>query len=63
MKTSLPPALEPPPVPAARRQGLLTRLTNFREFTILAIIVVGCFVMSWLSPTFMTPANWSALLL
>jgi ribose transport system permease protein len=63
MKSSLQPTLEPPPAPAARRQGWLTRLTNFREFTILAIIVVGCFAMSWLSPTFMTPANWSALLL
>jgi ribose transport system permease protein len=63
MKSSLQPALEPPPVPAVRRQGWLARLTNFREFTILAIIVVGCFAMSWLSPTFMTPANWSALLL
>jgi ribose transport system permease protein len=30
---------------------------------ILAIIVVGCIAMSFLSPTFMTPGNWSALLL
>jgi ribose transport system permease protein len=63
MKSGLQPALEPPPTPTPKRQSWLARLTNFREFTILAIIVVGCFVMSWLSPTFMTPANWSALLL
>jgi ribose transport system permease protein len=30
---------------------------------ILAILAVGCIAMSFLSPTFMTPGNWSALLL
>ena len=51
------------PPPQGKAVDLLRRLTNFREFTILAIIVVGCIAMSFLSPTFMTPGNWSALLL
>ena len=51
------------PPPQGKAADLLRRLTNFREFTILAIIVVGCIAMSFLSPTFMTPGNWSALLL
>jgi ribose transport system permease protein len=57
-----PPARGLPP-PQGKAVAVLRRLTNFREFMILAIIVVGCIAMSFLSPTFMTPGNWSALLL
>jgi ribose transport system permease protein len=49
---SLPPALD-----------LFRRLTSFREFMILAIVVAGCVVMGITTPVFMTFANWSALLL
>jgi ribose transport system permease protein len=54
------PGSPPPPLKAV---AILRRLTNFREFMILAILAAGCIVMSFLSPTFMTPGNWSALLL
>jgi ribose transport system permease protein len=57
-----PPARGLPP-PQRKAVAVLRRLTNFREFMILAIIVVGCIAMSFLSPTFMTLGNWSALLL
>lgn len=39
------------------------RLTSFREFMILAIVVAGCVAMWITTPIFMTFANWSALLL
>jgi ribose transport system permease protein len=39
------------------------RLTSFREFMILAIVVAGCVVMWITTPIFMTFGNWSALLL
>jgi ribose transport system permease protein len=42
---------------------LFHRLTSFREFMILAIVVAGCVVMGITTPVFMTFANWSALLL
>jgi ribose transport system permease protein len=42
---------------------LFRRLTSFREFMILAIVVAGCVVMWITTPIFMTFANWSALLL
>ena len=41
----------------------LRRLTSFREFMILAIVIAGCLVMSITTPIFMTFGNWSALLL
>lgn len=41
----------------------LRRLTSFREFMILAIVVAGCVAMWITTPIFMTFANWSALLL
>lgn len=43
--------------------GLVSRLTGFREFMILAIVVAACIVMWVIAPIFMTFANWSALLL
>lgn len=52
-----------PALPQGKAITVLRRLTNFREFMILAILVVGCIAMSFLSPTFMTAGNWSALLL
>jgi ribose transport system permease protein len=39
------------------------RLTSFREFMIMAIVVVGCLIMWITTPIFMTFGNWSALLL
>jgi ribose transport system permease protein len=42
---------------------LARRLTSFREFMILAIVVAACIVMWVTTPIFMTFANWSALLL
>jgi ribose transport system permease protein len=42
---------------------LVSRLTSFREFMILAIVVAGCIVMWFTTPIFMTFGNWSALLL
>ncbi len=67
MKTGTEPQPESPARSSPPSQGkaadALRRLTNFREFTILAIIVVGCIAMSFVSSTFMTPGNWSALLL
>ncbi len=41
----------------------LRRLTSFREFMILAIVVAGCVLMWITTPIFMTFGNWSALLL
>src|SRR4029077_11655405 len=41
----------------------LRRLTSFREFMILAIVIAGCLVMWITTPIFMTFGNWSALLL
>jgi len=41
----------------------LKRLTSFREFMILAIVIAGCLAMSITTPIFMTFGNWSALLL
>src|ERR1700733_16213395 len=41
----------------------LRRLTSFREFMILAIVIAGCLAMSITTPIFMTFGNWSALLL
>jgi ribose transport system permease protein len=49
--------------PAPRALDLLGRLTSFREFMILAIVITGCVVMWFTTPIFMTFANWSALLL
>ena len=49
--------------PAPLILGLLGRLTSFREFMILAIVIAGCIVMWITTPIFMTFANWSALLL
>jgi ribose transport system permease protein len=49
--------------PAPRVVDLLRRLTSFREFMILAIVITGCVVMWFTTPIFMTFANWSALLL
>lgn len=49
--------------PAPLIFDLVRRLTSFREFMILAIVVVGCIVMWFTAPIFMTFANWSALLL
>jgi ribose transport system permease protein len=49
--------------PAPRALDLLRRLTSFREFMILAIVITGCVVMWFTTPIFMTFANWSALLL
>jgi ribose transport system permease protein len=49
--------------PARPILELLSRLTSFREFMILAIVVAGCIVMWLTAPIFMTFANWSALLL
>ena len=49
--------------PAPLVLDLLRRLTSFREFMILAIVITGCLVMWFTSPIFMTFANWSALLL
>jgi len=43
--------------------GLLRRLTSFREFFLLAIIVAIGLAMTVLSPYFLRPANLSALLL
>jgi ribose transport system permease protein len=48
---------------APRALDLLGRLTSFREFMILAIVITGCVVMWFTTPIFMTFANWSALLL
>jgi len=50
-----------PPAPLILE--LFGRLTSFREFMILAIVVAGCIVMWLTTPIFMTFANWSALLL
>jgi ribose transport system permease protein len=50
---------QPPPLVL----DLLRRLTSFREFMILAIVITGCVVMWFTTPIFMTFANWSALLL
>jgi ribose transport system permease protein len=53
-----------PEIPYRQRiSELIGRLTDFREFMILAIILLGCVVMSFASPIFMTFGNWSALLL
>ena len=41
----------------------LRRLTSFREFMILAIVIAGCLFMWITTPIFMTFGNWSALLL
>ncbi len=41
----------------------LTRLTGFREFTLLVIIVVGGAIMSFASPVFLTFGNFSAMFL
>jgi ribose transport system permease protein len=49
--------------PAPLVLDLLKRLTSFREFMILAIVVTGCVVMWFTTPIFMTFGNWSALLL
>lgn len=49
--------------PAPLVLDLLRRLTSFREFMILAIVVTGCVVMWFTTPIFMTFGNWSALLL
>jgi ribose transport system permease protein len=49
--------------PAPLVLDLLRRLTSFREFMILAIVITGCVVMWFTTPIFMTFANWSALLL
>ena len=49
--------------PAPLILGLFSRLTSFREFMILAIVVAGCIAMWLTTPIFMTFANWSALLL
>jgi len=49
--------------PAPLILDLFSRLTGFREFMILAIVVAGCVVMWVTTPIFMTFANWSALLL
>lgn len=49
--------------PAPLVLDLFRRLTSFREFMILAIVVAGCVVMWITTPIFMTFANWSALLL
>jgi ribose transport system permease protein len=49
--------------PAPRALDLLGRLTSFREFMILAIVITGCVVMWFTTPIFMTFGNWSALLL
>jgi len=49
--------------PQSGSRQLIGRLTNFREFMILAIIIFGCVLMSFASPIFMTFGNWSALLL
>jgi ribose transport system permease protein len=56
-------ALTRPVLPKPTVAEWLRRLTNFREFMILAIILAGCFAMTFASPTFMTVGNWSALLL
>ncbi|HYY29388.1 MAG TPA: ABC transporter permease [Chthoniobacterales bacterium] len=39
------------------------RLTSFREFMIMAIVIAGCLAMWITTPIFMTFGNWSALLL
>jgi len=49
--------------PAPLVLDLLRRLTSFREFMILAIVITGCVVMWFTTPIFMTFGNWSALLL
>jgi ribose transport system permease protein len=49
--------------PAPLGLDLFRRLTSFREFMILAIVVAGCMVMWVTTPIFMTFGNWSALLL
>jgi ribose transport system permease protein len=49
--------------PAPLGLDLFRRLTSFREFMILAIVVAGCMVMWVITPIFMTFGNWSALLL
>ena len=49
--------------PAPLILDLFSRLTSFREFMILAIVVAGCIAMWLTTPIFMTFANWSALLL
>ncbi len=59
-KSERAPRWQPPP------QSLLDhlrRLTSFREFMILAIVIAGCLVMWITTPIFMTFGNWSALLL
>jgi ribose transport system permease protein len=43
--------------------NLFSRLTGFREFMILAIVVAASILMGVTTPVFMTFANWSALLL
>jgi ribose transport system permease protein len=49
--------------PAPPILDLFSRLTSFREFMILAIVIAGCIAMWLTTPIFMTFANWSALLL
>ncbi len=67
MKIDLQPNLENASSIKARSRlslrELWSRVTDFREFMILAIIVAGCVAMSLASPIFMTFGNWSALLL
>jgi ribose transport system permease protein len=41
----------------------IRRLTSFREFMIMAIVIAGCLAMWITTPIFMTFGNWSALLL
>jgi ribose transport system permease protein len=50
-------------LPAPLMLDLFSRLTSFREFMILAIVIAGCIAMWLTTPIFMTFANWSALLL
>ncbi len=67
MKADLEPGVQPEKPsadrPKPRVSELIGRLTDFREFMILAIIIGGCIAMSFASPIFMTFGNWSALLL
>ena len=43
--------------------GLFNRFKNFREGTLILIIIAVCILMSFLSPYFMTWNNWKAIFL